>query len=140
MKIRTYSEISKLKTMEERYEYLKLTGEAGAETFGYERYLNQNLYRSKRWKEVRNKVIVRDNGCDMGIEDFPIPGKVIIHHMNPLTLEDIQEMKDEIFDPEFLICVSHSTHNAIHYGDINQIPKGPAVRRPNDTIPWLSKE
>lgn len=122
--------------MLDRYNYLKLAGQPGIETFGIDRYLNQQFYKLKRWRDARNEVIIRDNGCDLGIEDFPIAGRVIIHHMNPITIEDIMDMRDEVFDPEYLICVSHDTHNAIHYGDPNQLPHLPAERRPFDTCPW----
>ena len=135
-KIRTYSEIVKIPTFEERYEYLKLNGEVGSSTFGYDRYINQNFYRSKEWRHTRRAVIVRDNGLDLGLEDHSIYGKILIHHMNPLMIEDFEENRSNLFDPEYLICVSHLTHNAIHYGDASLLPKDPVVRRPNDTSPW----
>ncbi len=136
MKIRTYSELSKLLTFEERYRYLKIGGRVGEETFGYDRYLNQILYRSPRWKSVRNKVILRDLGCDLGIEGYDIPGRVLVHHMNPITLEDIENNNEGIFDPEFLISTTHNTHNAIHYGDESLLILAPVIRFPNDTCPW----
>lgn len=135
--IRTYTELSRLKTFRERYDYLRLAGIVGEKTFGSERYLNQSFYRSYDWKKVRDKVIMRDNGCDLGVEGYDIPRHIIIHHVNPITIEDIEEMKPEIFDPEFLICVSERTHNAIHFGDADLLPKELVVRRPGDTCPWL---
>lgn len=134
--IRTYSDLRRLETFQERYEYLRLNGRVGADTFGFDRYLNQQLYRSERWKMTRRGIIIRDNGCDLGIEGYEIVDKIIIHHMNPLTIEDLMELRDSIFDPEFLICVSHRTHEAIHYGDATLLPKIPAARRPGDTKFW----
>ncbi len=135
-KLRTYSEMILLPTFEERFEYLKLGGEVGAETFGFDRYQNQAFYNSREWKRVRDKVIIRDNGCDLGIADREIGHRVIIHHMNPITVEDIRLAADILLDPEFLICVSHETHNAIHYGDTELLPKDFVPRSPNDTCPW----
>lgn len=134
--IRTYSDLRRLETFQERYEYLRLNGRVGADTFGFDRYLNQQLYRSERWKMTRRGIIIRDNGCDLGIEGYEIVDKIIIHHMNPLTIEDLMELRDSIFDPEFLICVSHRTHEAIHYGDATLLPKMPVARRPGDTKFW----
>lgn len=134
--MRTYSELSKLKTFEERFEYLKLDGLIGEETFGWDRYLNQVFYKSPEWKSTRDKVIVRDNGRDLGVEGYDIFGKIIIHHMNPMSLGDIANRNPDIFNPEYLICVSHETHNAIHYGDANQLNLGPIERTVNDTCPW----
>ncbi len=125
-----------LPTFEERFEYLKLGGEVGAETFGFDRYQNQAFYNSREWKRVRDKVIIRDNGCDLGIADREIGQRIIIHHMNPITVEDIRLAADILLDPEFLICVSHETHNAIHYGDAELLPKDFVPRSPNDTCPW----
>lgn len=140
MKIRTYSELIKLPTFEDRYRYLKLNGVIGEETFGYDRYLNQVFYRSPEWKKVRREVILRDNGCDLAFDGYDIFGKVLIHHMNPITLKDINQRKEEILDPEYLICVSLDTHNAIHYGDDSRIiTVTPIVRTKNDTCPWRSK-
>ena len=134
--IRRYSELKRLKTFEERYEYLRVAGRVGESVFSFERYLNQLMYTSKRWREVRDEVIIRDNGCDLGMEGHDITDKIIIHHMNPLTREQFHEPDDSMFDPEFLICVSDRTHRAIHYGDASLLPRGPAERRPNDTCPW----
>ena len=134
--IRTYSELIKLPTFEERFEYLNLSGAVGQETFGFDRYLNQNFYRSTEWKRIRDQVIVRDNGCDLGIEDRMICGKILIHHMNPINDKDILNMTDILLNSEYLICVSHMTHNAIHYGDENLLIKNPIVRFKNDTCPW----
>ena len=134
--IRRYSELSTLITFEERFEYLKLDGIVGEETFGFDRYFNQRFYRSQRWKSVRDHVIIRDNGCDLGIEGFEIHGRIIIHHMNPITIEDILNESPCLFDPEFLICVTHNTHNAIHYSDEKLLVTWPVERRPNDTCPW----
>lgn len=128
--------MSKLKTFEERYQYLRLDGVIGEDTFGFDRYLNQIFYRSKRWKRVRDKVIVRDNGCDLGIEGHEIYGKVLIHHMNPITIRDIENESDFLLNPEYLICVTHNTHNAIHYGDEGLLVKGPIERTKNDMCPW----
>lgn len=136
MSIKTYSELIQLPTFEERYNYLRLQGRVGEDTFGFDRYLNQNFYRSLEWKRIRDEVIIRDNGCDLGIEDRLIHGKIIIHHMNPITNRDIVDATDFLLNPEFLICVTHKTHNAIHYGDENQLTLGPVIRTPNDTCPW----
>lgn len=141
MKIRSYSELIKLRTFEERFEYLKLGGEVGIPTFGSDRYLNQELYRSNRWRGiggVRNKVILRDNGCDLGVEGYDIFSKkgIYIHHMNPITIDDILEERDWVYDPEYLICCSYETHNAIHYGDIDLLPKKFEERKPGDTTLW----
>lgn len=135
-KIRTYKELSRIETYEDRYEYLKIGGSVGAASFGFDRYLNQALYRSDEWKRVRDKVIIRDNGCDMGMEEWPIQGHVIIHHMNPITEEDILNRNPEIFNPEYLICVSHNTHNAIHYGNEDILQHAYVGRSPGDTCPW----
>lgn len=134
--IRRYSELSKLDTFEERFEYLKLSGVVGAETFGYDRYLNQMLYTSQRWRRLRSDIIIRDNACDLGIEDREIYDRILIHHLNPITIEDILRESEFVFSPEFLICTTLATHNAIHYGDANQLPKPIIERSMNDTIPW----
>ena len=136
MNIRTYSELTKLPTFEERFEYLKLNGTVGHETFGYDRYMNQIFYTSKRWRKIRDHVIIRDNACDLGIDRRDIPGKIIIHHMNILTIDDIVNESEYLIDPEFLICTSHSTHNAIHYSDKNLLILDPIERSKNDTCPW----
>ena len=134
--IKTYSELIELPTFEERYRYLRLSGQVGKDTFGFDRYLNQNFYRSIEWKRVRDQVIVRDNGCDLGIEDRQIAGKILIHHMNPITDKDILNLTDILLNPEYLICVSHITHNAIHYGDESLLITEPTVRTKYDTCPW----
>lgn len=134
--IKTYSELITIPTFEQRFEYLKLGGKVGADTFGFERYLNQAFYNSAEWKRVRDIVILRDCGCDLGIADMEIHGRIIIHHMNPVTIADIRSASDILTDPEFLICVSHYTHNAIHYGSSEILPKEYIPRRANDTCPW----
>ena len=136
MNIRTYSDLSKLTTFEDRYNYLRLNGFVGQETFGFDRYLNQVFYKSAKWRSVRDFVIVRDNGCDLGIEGREIYGKIIIHHMNPITIKDIEQESAFLLDPEFLISTVHETHNAIHYGDENLLIQAPIERKPNDTCPW----
>lgn len=136
MRIRTYTELIRIEDFVERYEYLRLRGEVGVATFGWERWLNQELYKSSKWRRVRDKVIIRDMGCDLAHPDFQIEDRIIIHHMNPLTPEDIENDVDEIYEPEFLICTSHMTHNAIHYGDQKLLPQLPAERFPGDTCPW----
>lgn len=137
MKSRSYSELIQLPTFEERYNYLKLNGSVGDDTFGFDRYINQRFYRSAEWKKIRDYVIIRDNGCDLGIRDREIAGKIYIHHMNPLSKEDIELSTDNLLNPEYLICVSHETHNAIHYG-INLKPNSNTIieRKPNDTCLW----
>ena len=134
--IRTYSELIRLPTFEERFRYLKLDGLVGKDTFGFDRYLNQEFYRSKEWKEVRDFVIVRDNGCDLGMDDYEIVGRIYIHHMNPITVNDIVHSSDFLLNPDYLVCVSHNTHNAVHYGDENLLVTAPVERRKNDTCPW----
>lgn len=135
--IRTYSKLITLPTFEERFEYLRLDGVVGEETFGFDRYLNQEFYqRSQEWKRIRDFVIIRDQGCDLGIEGREIYGKILVHHMNPISKEDILNRSDFLLNPEYLICTLKSTHDAIHYGDENLLMKGPVVRRANDTCPW----
>lgn len=134
--IRCYSELIKLKTFEERFDYLKLKGIVGKDTFGFDRYINQELYKSMEWMSLRDKIIIRDNGCDLGIEDRIIYGKIIIHHINPLRKEDIINRSQYLLNPEYLICVSMNTHNAIHYGDKNLLITSPIERTKNDTCPW----
>lgn len=134
--IRTYVELSTLKTFRERYEYLRLDGTVGEETFGFDRYLNQIFYKSKEWEQVRNKVIIRDNGCDLGIDGYEIRGKILIHHMNPITSSDIVKRSDILLNPDYLITTVLSTHNAIHYGDDSLLITMPTARARNDTCPW----
>ena len=134
--IRSYSELIRLPTFEERFRYLKLDGLVGKDTFGFDRYLNQEFYRSKEWKEVRDFVIVRDNGCDLGMDGYEIVGRIYIHHMNPITVNDIVHSSDFLLNPDYLICVSHNTHNAVHYGDEDLLVTAPVERRKNDTCPW----
>ena len=136
MSIKTYSELITLPTYEERFNYLKLEGVVGEMTFGFDRYLNQKLYTSQEWKTVRNQVIVRDNGCDLACEGYDIYGKILIHHINPITVEDVINRNPIIFDLENLITTVHNTHNAIHYGDEELLAKDPINRSKNDTCPW----
>ena len=136
MIIRTYSELITLPSFEERYRYLKLGGSVGKETFGFDRYLNQDFYRSKEWKHIRDEIIVRDCGCDLGISDREIPTRIYIHHMNPISVKDITNATEFLLNPEYLICASHSTHNAIHYGDESLLVVAPVERRKNDMCPW----
>jgi len=136
MMLKTYRDLRRLKTFQERYEYLRLSGVVGQSTFGFDRYLNQMLYNSKRWRDLREKLIIRDNGCDLGVDGYEIHGKILVHHMNPITIEDIEDENEEVFDPNQLICVSFKTHNAIHYGDASLLPHLPVERHPNDTCPW----
>lgn len=137
MRNKTYSELKQLNSFEERYKYLKLHGEVGKDTFGFDRYFNQKFYKSKEWKDVRNAVIVRDSACDLGIPGREINGPIYIHHMNPINLDDISESTDYLLNPEYLICVSRETHNAIHYGTLDYAKKQEVVNRtPNDTCPW----
>ena len=136
MIIRTYSELIKLPTFEERFQYLKLDGDVGVETFGFDRYLNQAFYSSDEWKSIRNQVIIRDNGCDLGIEGREIYKRIIIHHMNPITKEDLLYRTEYLLNPEYMICTMKTTHDAIHYGDENLLFKEPIERKPNDTCPW----
>lgn len=136
MSIRTYSELITIPTFEERFEYLQLKGSVGKDTFGYDRYLNQILYRSPEWKRLRNQIIIRDGGCDLAYEGYDIYSKVLIHHLNPITVEDVLARSRKVFDPDNLVCVSHNTHNAIHYGDVDLLVAGPIIRTKNDTCPW----
>ena len=133
---RSYADLKRIHSFQERYEYLKLDGVVGNSTFGFDRYLNQALYTSKRWLQVRNEVIFRDEGCDLGVPGYEIEKGLLIHHMNPITIEDLEERKDCVFDPEFLICVSSRTHNAIHFGDKSLLRTLPKERSPGDTCPW----
>ena len=135
--IRTYSELIQLDTFEERFRYLKLDGTVGESTFGTDRYINQMFYNSDEWKELRRKIIIRDNGCDLGVEGFDIHSKIYIHHMNPISVDDILQHSTYLINPEYLICTKLSTHNAIHYGDDSiLLSQQPTIRRPNDTCPW----
>ena len=136
MSIRTYSELITFQTFEERFKYLQLNGQVGESTFGFDRYMNQVFYRSQKWKSIRDFVIIRDCGCDLGVEGYDIHGKIIIHHMNPLSMRDIETESDFLLNPDFLICTTHNTHNAIHYGDENLLVTAPVERTKNDTCPW----
>lgn len=133
---KSYDELSKLPTFIERFNYLKLNGSVGIQTFGSERYLNQALYKCREWKSIRNKVIIRDNGCDIGCDDRPISDRILVHHINPITIDDVLNRRSCVFDEQNLICVSHSTHNAIHYSDARQLIEDYTERKPNDTSPW----
>lgn len=135
-KIRTYSELMSLDTFIERFRYLKLGGRVGEETFGMDRYLNQQFYKSREWRTIRDAVILRDGACDLGIPDREIPNRIIIHHMNPITKYDVLNQTDYLLNPEFLICTIKTTHDAIHYGDESLLFQEPIERRPNDTCPW----
>jgi hypothetical protein len=135
--IKSYRELRRLPTFEERFEYLKIGGGVGKETFGFERYLNQQLYHSGEWRLTRKDIIIRDNGCDLGVPDRVIFGRIIIHHINPLTIEDIERGAKCIFDPNNLICMSHNTSNAIHYGNASLLTQLPQERRKGDTCPWI---
>lgn len=135
-RIRTYSELISIPTFEGRFKYLQMNEKVGKDTFGFDRYLNQIFYRSKKWKSIRNQVIIRDNGCDLGMLGYDIFGRILIHHMNPITIDDIEQESEYLLNPEYLICVTHNTHNAIHYGDEGLLIKEPVVRTQNDTCPW----
>ena len=136
--IRTYSELIKLPTFEERYEYLKLNGKVGEDTFGFDRYLNQIFYKSKEWRLAKNYVITRDLGCDLAISDREIPNgvRILVHHMNPIMLKDIMRRSDILLNPEYLISTTENTHNAIHYGNSSLLVSAPIERTKNDTCPW----
>lgn len=137
MTIRTYTELMKLYTFEERFRYLKLVARVGEETFGFERYLNQQFYHSQEWKSIRNQIIIRDNACDLGIPGREISKGIIIHHMNPITKDDLIHQSDFLLNPDYLICVSKKTHSAIHYGDESILfNDGTIERSKNDTCPW----
>lgn len=135
-KIRTYSELRHRITFDERFDYLSLKGVVGQSTFGFDRWINQHFYRSREWKDARSAVIVRDNGCDLGVPGYEIYADLIVHHMNPLSAEDIDKGESWILDPEFLITTSLKTHNAIHYGNESLLPRGPIERKPGDTKVW----
>lgn len=133
---RSYKELSRIQSYYDRFEYLRLKGNVGEITFGWQRYLNQVLYHSRRWRKVRDEVIIRDDGCDLGHPDYAIHGQIIIHHMNPLTMDQVEEDSDLIYDPDFLICVAPMTHQAIHYSDKGLLPSPLIERKPWDTCPW----
>lgn len=134
--IRTYSELSMIDDFEERYKYLALNGQVGAATFGYDRWMNQRFYTSREWRSLRHHVIARDEGCDLGVLGYEIHDRIYIHHMNPMSVEDIVHGDESILDPEFLISTTHRTHNAIHYGDEKLLPRPLVDRRPGDTKLW----
>ena len=136
MRYRSYSELRQLSTFKERYDYLKLNGRVGAETFGYNRYINQRFYRSTEWKHIRDQIIIRDNGCDLGVEGYDLHSRIYIHHLNPMTVDDIDQGRQMILDPDNLICVSFDTHQAIHFGDESLLPQLPIERISGDTCPW----
>lgn len=134
--IRTYSDLVAIKDFYDRYEYLRLGGTVGQDTFGYYRYLNQAFYASTKWKKIKRQVIIRDSGCDLAHEDFEIHGRIYVHHLNPITIEDLEDETEFAMDPEFLVCTSFDTHNAIHYSDATLLPQLPVARTPGDTCPW----
>ena len=135
--MKTYTELMRLNTFEDRFRYLKLNGKVGEDTFGFDRYLNQRFYQSPEWLKIKRDVIIRDGGCDLGIADRPIRGRIFVHHMNPVSKKDILERTDILLKPEYLICVSKETHDAIHYGDERYLKKDASIeRKPNDTCPW----
>lgn len=136
MSIKTYSELISLSTFEERFKYLQIKGAVGKDTFGYDRYLNQVLYSSPEWKRFRHEINIRDNGCDLACEGFEIYGRFIVHHLNPITVSDVKNRNPKIFDPDNVILTTHSTHNAIHYGDEKKLVIAPIERTKNDTCPW----
>lgn len=136
MNIRRYSELIQIPTFEERFEYLRLDRQVGADTFGSDRYLNQIFYKSPEWKKIRDEIIIRDQCCDLAMPGYDIHGPVLIHHLNPITKADILSRTDLLLNPEYLVCTIQSTHNAIHYGDVNLLITNPIERKPNDTCPW----
>lgn len=136
MAIRRYSELIRFHTFEERFNYLMLKGQVGKETFGFDRYINQRFYHSEEWRQVKNRVIARDLGRDLGIEGYDIYGRIYVHHMNPILVKDIEECSEYLMDPEYLITTTFATHNAIHYGDESFVILSPKERSPNDTCPW----
>lgn len=135
-KIRTYSQLRSFETFDQRFEYLKLQGDVGQATFGFDRWINQHFYRSREWKDARTYVIYRDEGCDLGVPGHEVREKLIVHHMNPILPEDLENGEHWVLDPEYLIVTSHNTHNAIHYGDASLLPRAPVERRPGDTKLW----
>lgn len=136
MRNRTYSELRRIQTFEERFDYLVLRGEVGSATFGSSRWINQRFYRSREWHQVRDFVVLRDNGCDLGVPGYEIHDRLMVHHMNPISVEDLEHGADSLLDPEYLITTTHNTHNAIHYGDDSLLPRAPVERRPGDTRLW----
>ena len=136
MLLKSYRNLILLPTILDRFEYLRIKANVGDSTFGFDRFINQDFYQSREWRQVRTKVIARDEGCDLGVPEYPIGGKVIIHHINPITADDIENASDLLFDMDNLICVSESTHNAIHFGDETLLPAEPIIRMPGDTCPW----
>lgn len=136
MMIKTYSELIAFPTYEERFRYLQLKGAVGKDTFGYDRYLNQILYNSQEWKRFRDKIVIRDNGCDLACEGYDIHGRILVHHINPIRVDDVVNRNPIVFDPENVVCVTHNTHNAIHYGDESLLILAPVERTKNDTCPW----
>lgn len=136
MIIKTYSELSRYSTFEDRFEYLRLHGAVGRSTFGFDRHINQRFYQSREWRDARNFVIVRDEGCDLGIPGYDIHSNILIHHINPMSVDAIRHGDDWIFDPEYLITTTHDTHNAIHYSDPSLLPKIVIARESGDTKLW----
>jgi hypothetical protein len=136
MKVRTYYELRRLRTFEQRFDYLKLGGSVGRITFGFDRWINQRFYNSAEWQSIRREVILRDNGCDLGIPGYEIHTGLYIHHMNPISRDDIVRGDERVLDPNYLITVSFKTHNAIHFGDNSRLPRGPIERKPGDTKLW----
>lgn len=134
--VRTYHELILLPSFMDRYEYLKLSADVGDSRFGFDRYMNQEFYSSREWRNFRNHIITRDSGCDLALQDYPIQGRAIIHHINPLTIEDFENHSNALFDPDNVVLVCNNTHQAIHYGTDELLPKALIVRKPNDTIPW----
>ena len=133
---RTYTEMMSYDSFDDRFAYLRLDGRVGKDTFGYDRYLNQAFYKSAEWKRIRNEIILRDNGCDLAHPDYQIVGRVYIHHLNPVTKKDVLDRSSILLNPEYLVCVSYDTHQAIHYGDENLLQPDLVERKPNDTCPW----
>lgn len=136
MGIKTYSEMIKISSFKDRFLYLQIGGLVGSITFGNERYLNQLLYQSHEWRQIRRNIIIRDNGCDLGCNGYELEGRILVHHIEPITIDDIVLRNPKVFDPENLICTSHNTHNAIHYGDETLLVIEPVMRKQNDTCPW----
>lgn len=136
-KVRNIFDLQRLRTFEERYEYLRCGGQVGIDTFGFDRWLNQTFYKSQAWRNARDTVIIRDNGCDLGVPGYEIRGRIYIHHMNPISKEEVLDGHPDIINPNYLICVSFETHQAIHYGDANSLPNNTVIERlPGDTTLW----